>query len=229
MKPILAEGGYGFLIFVIIMIISGISKIVRKAKADRERYAPRQPVPRPGRAPGEKAISLKDFLQDLEGEPTPPPAPPQPMMQPHAVPPPPPRPGMPQRPPAPPRPPMPPGPVTGPRPVRPQPQAAPARSAQTAQRVVPADQEIDISSIDDKKIEEKFEFQSSFEKEPERSLVSPGLQQTGKKKGIHVGAYKITARGHGIEVGLTPQSARQAIVVSEILRPPLARRRERRG
>ena len=238
MKPILAEGGggYGFLIFVIIMIISGISKLVRKAKEDSQRLAPRPPIKRPGPVPGGKAISLKDFLNDLEGESKPPP-PPQPSVQHHPAPPPPPRPGAPprpmvpsrpgmaQRPPAPPRPPTPPRPVAFPRPVTPQAQARTARPAHKVESRIPAPRKIKTPAI----AEGNFEFQSSFEEEQEKKPVTPKVQKPVAKKGIHTGAYTIRARAHGLEVGLTPQSARQAIVMSEILRPPLARRRERRG
>jgi hypothetical protein len=224
MKPILAEGGYGFLIFVIIMIITGISKLVRKAKEDAERTAPRSPIRRPGPDPGGKAISLKDFLNDLEGEPTPPPA--QPTVQHRPVPPPPPRPMAPPRPGMPQRPPVPPRPVVDPRPVTP---GAQARTAPKVQAHAPAARKIDVSSANEGKFEEKFEFHSSFEEEEKKAAVSRKERKPVKKKGIHVGAYQLRARGHGNEIWLTPASARQAIVMSEILRPPLARRRERRG
>ena len=220
------------------MIISGISKLVRKAKEDSHRLSPRPRTDRPGPVPSGKAISLKDFLNDLERESKPPP-PPQPDVQHHPAPPPPPRPGAPPRPIVPPRPgmaqrpPVPPRPVAFPRPVTPQAQARTARPAQKpahkVEAVVQADRDIDITSIDEAKFEEKFEFHSSFEGEPKKSPVPPRVQKPVKKKELHGGAYHIGARSHGLEVWLTPRSARQAIVMSEILRPPLARRRERRG
>jgi len=231
MRLFLADngGGFGFLIFVIIVIISIISNIVRKLKESSQKPPPPpQQMQRPGPKPADRSISLKDFLEELEGESKPPPPPPRTTTAP-------------PRPPMPPRPSAPAIPTATARPTVPPPQTTPQTEAplRPAPRVrqpavakrhlepAVARRQIDLAAIDEEQIEEKFEFESSFEKTKQR-IVSPRLAQPAKTRNLHAGAYEIKKHELGIEVTLTPKTARRAIVMSEILRPPVALRRGRR-
>ena len=81
----------------------------------------------------------------------------------------------------------------------------------------------EISSIKEERFD-KFEFTDTFEEEKEDfDLVSPEIEKPAIAR--PTGAYEIGETTPGSGIKLNPKIARRAIVLSEILRPPLALRR----
>ncbi len=209
-------GGFGFIIFLIIVVISIISNLVRKGKeAAKQNMPPPSPSQHPQKpATTKRAISLEEFLQQVTGEkPKPPPA---------AVPKPPPAPAF-QRPSAP----------HPPKPLQPAP-------IKVSHLVPEAEKQREIAAFEEKKFAEKFDHLRStiaqdtrefveeiaIEKETEE-FVRENIKPSAKFRKPVAAPYRIKKISLSTGLRLTGETLRQGIILSEIIRPPLSRRRTR--
>lgn len=226
MRPIFAEGDGGFIIFVIIVALSIIGNIVRKLKESSRKLPPPSSVgQRPPQREAGKSITLREFLSELGeqgAKPTVPQPPPQPMAPPRPVAPP--RPTVPRQPTV-----LSGGPMPPPPPIRPQrPVARSVQQFNEAAKIAPDLGAEKLMESIEEQIEDTADFSTQLEK-VEEQIAATTAPMTAKPASPALNAYSLKDLSATTGIGLSPKTARRAIVLMEILQPPLAMRRRRIG